>query len=430
MPAEDLDDDYVAGLLKEEAKAMSQRYKMVGLEAFMPKRNNAKAPKPNTRFLRNILRETDNHNAALLAKEAEEARARLRALKESEGRLTPYQSDGRGSSWSYRQESRQESRLSKRRRLDDSEDDERVEDRKRRHGESRQSRSRREESRDRTRRRDDSRDRTRRRDDSRDRERRKKRRKKDDYSDGEDGHRSRHSHHHHRSRRHRYRSESVDRNARRRDSSRRARIRSSHSRSSSRSRSPREPRTHHKSRRKKDDSTSPKPIQVTTPPSDSPLRKASKIYTTKAKRRRSPSRGSSSDPLEAIIGPAPPLPEPKVQPRGRGAFTASSAMDSHFSSTYDPATDVKYDSDLEDDWDQALEALRDRQRWKQQGADRLRAAGFTDEEVKKWEKGGEKTEQDVKWAKKGEGREWDRGKVVDDDGLVDVKAEWGRLKGT
>lgn len=105
-------------------------------------------------------------------------------------------------------------------------------------------------------------------------------------------------------------------------------------------------------------------------------------------------------------------------------------MDSHFSSTYDPATDVKYDSDLEDDWDQALEALRDRQRWKQQGADRLRAAGFTDEEVKKWEKGGEKTEQDVKWAKKGEGREWDRGKVVDDDGLVDVKAEWGRLKGT
>jgi hypothetical protein len=85
---------------------------------------------------------------------------------------------------------------------------------------------------------------------------------------------------------------------------------------------------------------------------------------------------------------------------------------------------------LEDDWDQALEALRDRQRWKQQGADRLRAAGFTDEEVKKWEKGSEKTEEDVRWAKKGEGREWDRGKVVDEDGQVDVRAEWGRLKGT
>lgn len=105
-------------------------------------------------------------------------------------------------------------------------------------------------------------------------------------------------------------------------------------------------------------------------------------------------------------------------------------MDAHFSASYDPNNDVQPHSDLEDDWDQALEALRDRQRWKQQGADRLRAAGFTDEEVRKWEKGGEKTEEDVRWAKKGEGREWDRGKVVDEDGQVDVKAEWGRLKGT
>ena len=105
-------------------------------------------------------------------------------------------------------------------------------------------------------------------------------------------------------------------------------------------------------------------------------------------------------------------------------------MDAHFSASYDPSNDAQPHSDLEDDWDQALEALRDRQRWKQQGADRLRAAGFTDEEVKKWEKGGEKTEEDVRWAKKGEGREWDRGKVVDEDGQVDVRAEWGRLKGT
>ncbi len=87
-------------------------------------------------------------------------------------------------------------------------------------------------------------------------------------------------------------------------------------------------------------------------------------------------------------------------------------------------------SDSENDWDQALEALRDRQRWKQQGAERLRSAGFTEIEVQKWEKGGEKREVDVKWAKKGEGREWDRGKVVDDEGDIDVKPEWGRLKGT
>lgn len=137
-----------------------------------------------------------------------------------------------------------------------------------------------------------------------------------------------------------------------------------------------------------------------------------------------------SDPLESIIGPAPPPPQLKVRARGRGAFTSSFAMDAHFSATYDPTTDVRPNSDSENDWDQALEALRDRQRWQKQGADRLREAGFGEEFVKKWEKGGEKTEEDVKWKGRGEGREWDRGKVVGADGHVDTKPEWGRLKGT
>lgn len=78
-----------------------------------------------------------------------------------------------------------------------------------------------------------------------------------------------------------------------------------------------------------------------------------------------------------------------------------------------------------------LEALRDRARWKQAGAGRLRAAGFTDEEVTKWEKGAEERVEDVKWKGRGEGREWDRGKVVNEDGAVGVgPVEWGRLKGT
>jgi len=38
MPTEDLDDDYVANLLKNDAKASSKKYTMVGLEAFLPKR--------------------------------------------------------------------------------------------------------------------------------------------------------------------------------------------------------------------------------------------------------------------------------------------------------------------------------------------------------------------------------------------------------
>jgi hypothetical protein len=102
-------------------------------------------------------------------------------------------------------------------------------------------------------------------------------------------------------------------------------------------------------------------------------------------------------------------------------------MDSRFSSTYDPTVDVQPDPDTEDDWEQAVEAMRDRMKWKQKGAERLRAAGFSETEVKKWEKGDAKDESDVRWAKAGEGREWDRGKVVDDEGNTELKPDWGRL---
>jgi hypothetical protein len=138
--------------------------------------------------------------------------------------------------------------------------------------------------------------------------------------------------------------------------------------------------------------------------------------------------------LEELVGPLPTLEKPKVEvrKRGRGAFTSTGkfSMDAHFAADYDPSTDVRPDSDQDDDWEEALEAMRDRQRWKQQGADRLRQAGFTEVQIKKWEKGDEKSGDDVRWAKEGEGREWDRGKVLDDDGHISLKPEWGRLKGT
>src|SRR4051812_24124307 len=65
----------------------------------LPRSRNG-APKPNTNFLRHIIRQTDNHNAALLAKEAEESRARLQRMRRDNakekkkinkqpGRLTP-----------------------------------------------------------------------------------------------------------------------------------------------------------------------------------------------------------------------------------------------------------------------------------------------------------------------------------------------------
>ncbi|PMB68350.1 hypothetical protein BM221_004925 [Beauveria bassiana] len=41
-------------------------------------------PKPNTRFLRNIIRGTDTHNKALLAKEAAESKARLKRFERAE----------------------------------------------------------------------------------------------------------------------------------------------------------------------------------------------------------------------------------------------------------------------------------------------------------------------------------------------------------
>lgn len=86
----------------------------------------------------------------------------------------------------------------------------------------------------------------------------------------------------------------------------------------------------------------------------------------------------------------------------------------------------------DDDWELALEALRDRTRWKQKGEERLRQAGFDESTLDRWRGNaafsgagsGERNVEDVKWSRRGEGREWDRGKVFNDEGGVDVKAPW------
>ncbi|PBP24020.1 pre-mRNA-splicing factor 38B [Diplocarpon rosae] len=304
MASNELSDDYVAGLLARDAKESSIKYSSLGLEAFnrskfvplpfcAPGRTVSDAlrppsnkPKPNTRFLRNIIKDTDSHNAALLAKEAAESRARLQGLATaSQTRAKPGGSDIRrrqlgdiaailgGRSTKRKRESRGQ-RESQRVNTSSEDEAEPLE----------KSRAKR----------------------SRDREEREEK----SYMS---------------QRRHR----SVSRE---RDKYREGR------KYISRSRSPRE-------------------------------------HRNKAKDK-----------------------------------------------------EIRLDFDEENDWDQALEALRDRTKWKQQGADRLRAAGFTEDEVSKWEKGGEKREEDVKWSKKGEGREWDRGKVIDDSGAVSIEPKFGRLK--
>lgn len=85
----------------------------------------------------------------------------------------------------------------------------------------------------------------------------------------------------------------------------------------------------------------------------------------------------------------------------------------------------------EDDWDMALEALRDRANWRRKGEDRLRAAGINESAIETWKNepafaglDGERRPEDVRWSKEGQGREWDRGKFVDGEGHIDVRATW------
>lgn len=145
--------------------------------------------------------------------------------------------------------------------------------------------------------------------------------------------------------------------------------------------------------------------------------------------RRVPTSEDESDPLEALVGPLPPQKTAAVRSRGRGTYGSSSGgIDARFSSGYNPALDVYHgvnggDGDG-DEWSDAVEAFRDRQRWKQQGAERLKAAGFSEEQVQRWERGDEKNEEDVQWTAQGKAREWDRGKTVDADGDVGFKAAW------
>ena len=351
-PGETLDDDYVVSLLLKDAEANKKRYltKTLG-SSFLSQRSRSNAPKPNTRFLKNIIKETDSHNAALKAKEEEESKARLKDIRKNSSKKRVREEDGEGSS--------------KRRKGDDKPG---------RWASALGGLSGRSE------------------------------RSSGKRANDADGGGSKHPHrdrwersrerHSDRSRRHQ-RNDDDERNWRPR----------------SRSREAREPR-----RRRSASSPSRSPQkQPTVHPHD-----------------------SDSDPLDEFLGPKPP---PKVLPRGRGAFKPSSSINARFDPSYNPKTDVDLSPDdgERDDWDMAIEALRDRAKWRAQGAERLRDAGFTEDEVRKWEgnsglrseeDGVQKDVEDVRWRKRGEGREWDRGKVMSEDGRVDVRPEWGRLKGT
>ena len=337
----------------------------------------------------------------MLAKEAEDSQARLNRLREKSDRLNDRSDHGSRRKHKDRED---EQRTRKRRKVE--EDDEEGDRRRRHHRSNRDSHRSSKHDKD-------------------DREKKHRRHRRHHDSDEEDDdHKQQHSREIHRDRYELINYPAVSSRRGRKDDGTWRHIRFG-------SRSPSRSRSRDRNRQKKD-SKRRRFASTSESRSPEPRRKRSYEHDASKALAKEENAASDSDPLEAIVGPMPKTqPQPKkIIFRGRGAFSTTSAMDSHFASNYDPIADVRPNSDEEDEWGLAIEAHRDRQKWKQQGAERLRAAGFTDEQVRKWEKGGEKTEDDVKWAKKGEGREWDRGKVVDDDGDVDVKAEWGRLKGT
>ncbi|KAI0487275.1 hypothetical protein F4859DRAFT_464336 [Xylaria cf. heliscus] len=394
-----LTDDYVAELLANEANDCSLKYSAMGLDAFKSDKRPANQPKPNTRFLNNIIRDTNSHNRALLAKENAESQARLRDLEEADRRKRDEEERKARRSKPGPGDTRKRmlgdiaailGGPSKRRRPDEgggkhvssaSDRDER--DSRNDHDHDRKGKSRE------TRHRDD------------DVKSKSRSRRDDQYSDSRDSHRHHHSHSHSHSHRH------EERRRDRRSSSREERE-DRHRRREERP--PREKDDSRKRRHRSDKEEAREPVPSSSKDNNS---------------------ASDSDPLDDIIGPAPPS-KSTVRRRGRGLNSAMSGIDSRFAADYDPTVDVTPDPDDAggDDWDNAVEAFRDRQKWKQQGADRLRSAGFTDEQIRKWEKGDKKDESDVRWNKAGGVREWDRGKVIDGDGRLSPGPEFGRLKGT
>ncbi|KAI0600683.1 hypothetical protein F4775DRAFT_545004 [Biscogniauxia sp. FL1348] len=383
-----LTDDYVAELLAKEANDCSLKYSAMGLDAYKSSKRPANQPKPNTRFLNNIIRDTNSHNRALLAKENAESQARLRDLEDAEEKKR--QDEERKLRRSRPGPSDTRKRMlgdiaailggSPKRRRDDKSD---------RHASNAEDRAAEGSSSGRRHKTTELRG-----------EIGDKNSRKELFADSHH-HRHRHSH--------------------RRDSRR----------DLSRSRSPEERTRKHRERspRRKGDL-----FDEDRPRSDRSKRLEPAYSSSK-------NESSDSDPLDDIIGPAPPPSahsKAPIRPRGRGAHSSTSGIDSRFAADYNPQADVAPNLDEDGggdgmtggdgDWEGAVEAFRDRQKWKQQGAERLRSAGFTEEQIRKWEKGDRKDESDVRWNTHGGVREWDRGKVLDEDGSVAVKAEWGRLK--
>jgi hypothetical protein len=408
-------DEYVASLLKRQAEKQSAAYSSIGYRAFL--KNSAKdgpVGKPNTRFLKNIVRDIDGHNAALARKEEKESREKLHELRKKDGeRMHGYREDfgsrkrTRDEDWRVRKE-RERSRSPVRRGDDDTRDRESRRRHKRHYSSDGDQRdSHRESSLD----------------------RRKSQRHEDEHENR--GHR--HSRHEHRSRR-----TSDDENDRRH---RRRRI-SERSRQYS-------PERRHSRQRDEEERHSRRKYSYNDSRKSSHL---SKSKRKKKKRRNSREKSSSDDrqsssdesssegrhyptrststrdtkfqslspsPPASQIGPAPQALGPEfLNHKGRGQLNGGT-LDAKFSESYNPRADIhnqqsdSLKSDDEDDWGLALRALRERQSYVLSGAMTERLS----------ETQSQTTNIAGPTYSKGE-REWDKGKVVLPDGSVGVQV-WG-----
>ncbi|KAG5944955.1 hypothetical protein E4U59_006594 [Claviceps monticola] len=363
-----LTDDYVGELLAQDAKDCSLKYSAMGMEAFRENKKPSSGLKPNTRFLRHIIRDTDAHNKALLAKEAAESRARLSDLERvEETRRIKSNPDARDIR--KRQMGDIRAILGGKSRARDNDNHERLKKRRRS---------------------------TERNKDEDGRERRATQRRDDLFESGGDSrrHHGRLSerdsdHNKHMSDRHKHKSSrerGYDDTSEEEDRKERRRISRRH-----RSRSPRKERDERRHRQKYRSHHR------------SPIRRISPKRDVK---QTPPRHDEDSDPLEDFIGP--PLPP---NHRGRGTIGGAAELDRRFSDSYDPKLDVRMDiNNDEDPWDEAVESFRDRQKMRLNQDQRMRDAGFTDEQINR-AKGIEATaEPHVVWSKAGEKREWDKGK--------------------
>jgi len=409
MLSDDELNEYVANVLKDRANKQAAAYSQLGFRAFLKNADrDGPIAKPNIRFLKNVVREVDGHNRALTRKEEKEARERLRELSMRTGEklygwkeeyTRPQDDDGR----SRRKRGRSRS-PSPRRRSQWYDDSDREHKRRRRRDypsdEDREERRRKPLSRRRSKDHGELND-----------GRSLSRRPKRDELDSERRHRFKgrlEETSTRRERRHHHTNDSDDDSPERGMEHKRRSKRdgldpyaSRHGRESYKHR-------HRKSRRER---------RLSSPPSSPKFSSQSPTMNSKP----GPQTTETSCESPESIGPEIPVEGPKfVRAKGRGRMNGGT-LDAKFAKDYDPRTDVNPSDESEeednkyvlDDWSIALRALKERQAYALSGAmtDRLAETQLRS--------------ATAAWPtySKGE-REWDKGKVILDDGSVGIMG-WG-----